>query len=485
MHAGRHSRHYVSVLETVLSRTSIFEAFAILSHRSTMPVKYLELENFKSYGGHSIIGPFKDFTSVVGPNGSGKSNLMDAISFVFGVQSRDLRSTHLKDLIFRPPGNNNNKQQRLRASATLVFETDEGEEIRYSRTISAAGVGEYQVNGRTVGFAEYETKLQEIGVLIKARNFLVFQGDVESLARKSPTELVALIEQISGSSALQAEYDEAASAKEAAEQETLFAFKKQKTLRSERRFLKDQKEEAERFDALLTAKAKLQTDLYLWLLYHIDQDRTEREATAKTLKEELQAHDEEEKQVAARLKQAKKAASAARRHTAQADKSRVQLAASVDQLEPSIIQTTEEINNLRKKLQQDEKQLKKKQQEVEVHDDKLQGLETEIAEYKQTQQDLEADYEEIKRNATGDDVQLTPEQEVEYERVREAAAAAGAEPRRRLATLNRRLETARSKAAGLAQDLAESKKTEVETASDVKDFRDREEKLTKVSPPDN
>ena len=61
----------------------------------------LELENFKSYLGIQIIGPFENFSAIVGPNGAGKSNMMDAISFVLGVQSKHLRSTHLKELIFR------------------------------------------------------------------------------------------------------------------------------------------------------------------------------------------------------------------------------------------------------------------------------------------------------------------------------------------------------------------------------------------------
>lgn len=42
----------------------------------------IEAENFKSYAGTQIIGPFKDFTAVIGPNGAGKSNLMDAIRYV-------------------------------------------------------------------------------------------------------------------------------------------------------------------------------------------------------------------------------------------------------------------------------------------------------------------------------------------------------------------------------------------------------------------
>ncbi len=37
-----------------------------------MPVSHLEVENFKSYSGQQVIGPFKDFTCVIGPNGAGK-----------------------------------------------------------------------------------------------------------------------------------------------------------------------------------------------------------------------------------------------------------------------------------------------------------------------------------------------------------------------------------------------------------------------------
>lgn len=41
------------------------------------------------------------FTCIIGPNGAGKSNLMDAISFVLGVRSAQLRSTQLRDLVYR------------------------------------------------------------------------------------------------------------------------------------------------------------------------------------------------------------------------------------------------------------------------------------------------------------------------------------------------------------------------------------------------
>ncbi len=35
-------------------------------------LKYIELENFKSYRGVQRIGPFKNFSAIIGPNGSGE-----------------------------------------------------------------------------------------------------------------------------------------------------------------------------------------------------------------------------------------------------------------------------------------------------------------------------------------------------------------------------------------------------------------------------
>lgn len=45
---------------------------------------------------------------------------------------------------------------------------------------------------------EYFAQLEQIGVNVKAKNFLVFQGAVESIAMKNPKERTALFEEISG-----------------------------------------------------------------------------------------------------------------------------------------------------------------------------------------------------------------------------------------------------------------------------------------------
>ena len=49
--------------------------------------------------------------------------------------------------------------------------------------------------------------LEEVGINTKAKNFLVFQGAVESIAMKNPKERTALFEEISGSGALKEDYE--------------------------------------------------------------------------------------------------------------------------------------------------------------------------------------------------------------------------------------------------------------------------------------
>ncbi|KAL6966198.1 hypothetical protein U1Q18_031977 [Sarracenia purpurea var. burkii] len=172
----------------------------------------LELENFKSYKGLQTIGPFKNFTAIIGPNGAGKSNLMDAISFVLGVRTRKLRASQLKDLIYESDSDSDcdgreKEQGERRAFVQLLYELGNRAELQFTRSITSSGGSEYRIDGRVVNWHEYNAKLKSLGILVEPCNFLVFQGDVESIAPKNPRELTALIEQISGSDELKGDYE--------------------------------------------------------------------------------------------------------------------------------------------------------------------------------------------------------------------------------------------------------------------------------------
>jgi len=135
---------------------------------------------------------------------TGKSNIMDAISFVLGVKGSYLRSSHLSDLIYRPTTAERGGAKPKKASVCAVYEKADGTVVRFSRTcvplaergrclllraskalspctgglhcsVSSNNHSEYKIDDKTVSFADYSKTLAEEKVLVKARNFLVFQ----------------------------------------------------------------------------------------------------------------------------------------------------------------------------------------------------------------------------------------------------------------------------------------------------------------------
>ncbi|CAO2188549.1 unnamed protein product [Urochloa humidicola] len=238
----------------------------------------LEVENFKSYKGLQTIGPFADFTAVIGPNGAGKSNLLDAISFVLGVRSAHLRGARLRDHIYAADDSDKQEAQGRRASVRLVYRQSDQEELHFTRTITGAGGSEYHIDGRIVTWDDYNAKLRSLGILVKARNFLVFQSDVESIASKNPKELTALLEQISGSDELKRECDELEEQKARAEEKSALIYHEKRTIVMDRKQMKAQKVEAANYLSLQQDLKLLKTQHSLWQLYTIEKDREKLEA---------------------------------------------------------------------------------------------------------------------------------------------------------------------------------------------------------------
>jgi len=184
---------------------------------------------------------------------------MDAISFVLGVNTKSLRSSNLRELIYRAPSETKPPRRKCFVS---IHCKDIGTGARaqsFTRTITAVGSSEYKVGNKTVSQEEYAQSLREIGVDASVRNFLVFQGDVQSTASKTPKELTALIEKISGSDKYKKDYEEARAKKEKVEDNVMFAFNKKKSINAEKKQYKEQKEEAENF--------KKQQEEQVWLFY--------------------------------------------------------------------------------------------------------------------------------------------------------------------------------------------------------------------------
>ena len=208
--------------------------------------------------------------------------MMDAISFVLGIQSKHLRSSRLKDLIYKKDINSLSERY---ANVKLIYELSPNElqsiqqqtttsitttttEIIFSRTIHSTGISTYRLNEKEVTFERYEQILQQIGVLIKARNFLVFQGDIESIASKTPLELSFLIEQISGSEQYQKEYNELKQKKEEIEESAIFSLQKKKIYETQKREVKLQKNEAEYFQNQKMELEELKVEIFYFFVVY-------------------------------------------------------------------------------------------------------------------------------------------------------------------------------------------------------------------------
>jgi structural maintenance of chromosome 1 len=138
---------------------------------------------------------------------------MDAISFVLGESTKNLRVKKLSDLIHGAPIG---KPVANRASVSFTYaykdnedddkenidddnsQSDDSEEneVKFSRIVHGAS-SEYRINGKVVSTVDYQAELEKIGIYIKAKNFLVYQGQVESIAMKSAKEITQVFEEIS------------------------------------------------------------------------------------------------------------------------------------------------------------------------------------------------------------------------------------------------------------------------------------------------
>merc|ERR1719210_2550227 len=200
-----------------------------------------------------------------------------------GEKNLQFTGTKLADLIHgasvgRPVAN--------RASVSAIFTLDDGESKTFTRSIIGSSA-EHRINSDVVSATAYLKELEQLGINVNAKNFLVFQGAVENIAMKNPKERTALFEEISGSGALKKEYDSLKEEMMQAEENTQFTYQKKKNISLERKEAKLEKEEAEKYKKLQDNLADRQIELQLFKLYHnerqIKENTDEKEAREKDI----------------------------------------------------------------------------------------------------------------------------------------------------------------------------------------------------------
>lgn len=472
-----------------------------------MPLIRIELCDFKSYRGHQVIGPFKNFTSIIGPNGAGKSNLMDAISFVLGVRSAQLRSSQLRDLVYRgrrlardnadgtsqPDEEDEEEDERegegsaKKAWVLAVFEDEKKKEWLFQRTISTTGASEYKLNKRTVTYTTYNEALIKHNILVKAKNFLVFQGDVEAVASQSPKELTRLVEQISGSLELAAEYEKAKEDQDRATENATHNFTKRRAITGEIKQYKEQKGEAERFEALCQERDDLILHRLLFKLFRIEEglEKNAEEITTlgtsiAGLQEEKEGRDEELEH--ARTDQAKirTAVAKAEKRIKKAEKALEDKKPELMAVEASFAHSSRKLNNAQKLQEQVSKEVEKQAMKVRGYQGDMQSV-----------QRAANEAQEAQRRTSQSNLSLSEGSLEEYRRLKAQTSVLAVEERQSLDRLTREEKTASRTFAQLRdrQDELEQRRASLREDNDVYEakksdlegkIRENSEQLRKV-----
>uniref|UniRef100_A0A8D0A7S4 Structural maintenance of chromosomes protein 1B-like n=1 Tax=Sander lucioperca TaxID=283035 RepID=A0A8D0A7S4_SANLU len=218
-------------------------------------LKQIDIENFKSWRGKKVIGPFMRFNCIIGTNGSGKSNVMDALSFAMGERAASLRVKHLKDLIH---GAHIGRPVLDTARVAMRYCDDDDKETIFCRSIIGT---------------QHDTNT-------------IYTGAVESIALKDPKERTKMFECISQSKEYAAEYDQKKQALLKAKEDTQFHFNKKKSATVERKQVSQEKIEAQKYQTLLDELHQNRLQLSLAELCHNEKGIN---ALSDTLREKQQA----------------------------------------------------------------------------------------------------------------------------------------------------------------------------------------------------
>jgi len=166
----------------------------------------VELEGFKSFRKRLSIPFFDGMTAVVGENGSGKSNLFDAVSFVMGRRSSQLRADRLEHLIF----NGGDRYSASDSAEVLLFlDNEDGvfnrflengqpapPEITLGRRITRKS-STYTFMGKSCLRTQIDEML-EAGKIDPDGQQLIAQGRITEIIRRSPVRRREIIDEVSG-----------------------------------------------------------------------------------------------------------------------------------------------------------------------------------------------------------------------------------------------------------------------------------------------
>ncbi|TIC00801.1 hypothetical protein E3Q17_02033 [Wallemia mellicola] len=380
---------------------------------------------------------------------------MDAISFVLGVKSAHLRGSNIRDLIYRgrrvglendapieqTQEGDHDYYSAQKASVLALYKNASGRQFRFERTITLSGSSEYRLDGKAITFADYNKALANENILVKTKNFLVFQGDVEAVATQSPSQLSKLIDQISGSVEHKERYDETKNAQERANDTSVGQGLKRRVLNGEIKQFKEQTSELKRFEDMKDRKENMIMRLLLMKLYHIETQIQSNTEAISSKREFLQQLSEDQDNAKRELKKATKAKAESHNNTIKTENAIKSSQREIDEKAPAIVTLDARINHAQIKLKTSEGNAVRLQAEVSE-------LEERVDRYKKDVEKIEKAAEraqsEARKLTESRGVKLSDEDLDEYRQLKTVAISLVPDARKELEKLKREDKTSKS-----------------------------------------
>ena len=320
----------------------------------------LILENFKSFQGRNEIGFFQDFSVVLGPNGSGKSNIIDALSFVFGLNAQQMRTRNLKELIYTPHSSTS-KNKAQNCSVEIIFKknlknqsqklkTQALDEINFRRTVNTSGSSSFYFNDKKITQEDYIQKLMDYSIPVNSMYFILGQGGVDSLFSSKRNKIEQIIEVLSGSYKYKEKYDELVKNLEEKNNELNSLSSQINSIKLDKNKIKAQLENKGLYKESINKIQTLMKKIYLYQFAEQDAIKSLCEENLEGLKEEIIKVEDEKKKEINNMKENEK----------------------------ELTNNKKNIENIMKEEMELQKELEQKKNKIKINDEDIKKCQTDI-----------------------------------------------------------------------------------------------------------
>lgn len=168
-----------------------------------MRLRKVKMAGFKSFVDPTTLTFPSDMVGIVGPNGCGKSNIVDAVRWVMGASTKNIRGDTLEDVIFK---GSSGRQPVGQASIELVFDNSMGKvggkyasynEISIRRQVARDGQSKYYLNGTHCRRRDIVDIF--LGTGLGPRSYAIIeQGMISRLIDAKPEEMRIYLEEAAG-----------------------------------------------------------------------------------------------------------------------------------------------------------------------------------------------------------------------------------------------------------------------------------------------